>query len=111
MQTYTNKQQLGLGFRVCEADFVLLSCFMVYRVSVVEETELTYVKRHPRGHGDSWEELMGGRLEKEGGDIFRPQLRKREGSWQHCSQLQGRRKRLPGREGGAGSRAGHGSLK
>lgn len=76
MQTYTNKRQLGLGFTVCEADFVLLSCFMVYRVSVVEETELTYVKRHPQGHSDSWEELMGDRLEKEGGDIFRPQLRK-----------------------------------
>ena len=53
---------------------MLLSCFMVYRVSVVEETELTYVKRHPQGHGDSWEELMGDRLEKEGGDIFRPHL-------------------------------------
>lgn len=58
---------------------MLLSCFMVYRVSVVEETELAYVKRHPRGHGDSWEELMGDRLEKEGGDTFRPQLRKQGG--------------------------------
>lgn len=99
MQTYTNKQQLGLGFRVCEADFVLLSCFMVYRVSVVEETELTYVKRHPRGHGDSWEELMGGRLEKEGGDIFRPQLRKQGGELAALFATAGKEEEVAG-EGG-----------
>lgn len=46
--------------------------------------------------------LMGDRLGREGEDTFRPQLRK---------QMQAKRKRLLGREGGAGSRADRGSLR
>lgn len=75
---------------------------MVHRASVVEETELTYVKSAIRGVMVTLgKKLMGDRLGREG-DTFRPQLRK---------QMQARRKRLLGEEGGAGSRADGRSLR
>lgn len=53
---------------------------------------------------------MGDRLKKEGGDTFRPQLRKQGGELAALLVNAGKEEEVAG-EGGAGSRAGHGSLK
>ena len=69
-----------LRFTMCAADFMYyhVSWFITF-LTVVEETELMYVKHHTRCYGYSWEELMGDRLEREGEDTFRPQLQKQGG--------------------------------
>lgn len=72
----------------CETDFVSLSCFMVHRASVVEETGANIRKRHPLVVMVTLgKKLMGDRLKRERGRHLQTTVRK---------QMQARRKRLLG---------------